>query len=266
MSKVSSYRVQRVKYSRRIWRCEGLSKDDNSKQLAIDNDVGKLLERGWLSKQSSELRSAILTNVEFRSFAHEAPIFHVEDPSPMLCGIAEGSVMMACPHPIYGLLNVHLKNEGGWFGIAGLHFSVNRIFSAFSRGPTRLAILRRPAYLQIRDTSAEFAKAFDNLQLSEFHLILRSGLDLLVRDNRARLISRLITISEVGLTAPASMPIQLPLTHDELARMCNLSRKTVQAYLDDLEKQGLCKVGYRSLEITDPPALLELINTLAEAD
>ena len=243
-----------------------MTKDDDSKQQATVNNIGSLLARGWLSKQSSELRSAILSNVEFRSFAHEAPIFHADDPSPMLCGIAEGSVIVACPHPIYGLLNVHLKNEGGWIGIAGLYFNVDRIFSAFARGPTRLAILRRPAYLQIRDTSAEFAKAFDNLQLSDLHLILRSGLDLLVRDSRLRLITRLMTISEIELTAPASMPILLPLTHDELATMCNLSRKTVQAYLDELEKQGLCKVGYRSLEITDPSALVQLIKTFSEGD
>ena len=75
-----------------------------------------------------------------------------------------------------------------------------------------------------------------------------------------------MTISEVDLTAPASMPIQLPLTHDELATMCNLSRKTVQAYLDELEKEGLCKVGYRSLEITDPSALVQLIKTFSEGD
>jgi CRP-like cAMP-binding protein len=184
----------------------------------------------------------------------------------MLCGIAEGSVMMACPHPVYGLLNVHLKSVGGWFGIAGLHFNVDRIFSAFARGPTRLVILHRAAYLQIRDSDSEFENALDTLQLIDFHLILRSGLDLLVRDSRLRLISRLMTISEIELTAPASMPIQLPLTHDELATMCNLSRKTVQAYLDELEKQGLCKVGYRSLEITDPSALVQLIKTSSEAD
>ncbi len=75
-----------------------------------------------------------------------------------------------------------------------------------------------------------------------------------------------MTISEVDLTAPANMPIQLPLTHDELATMCNLSRKSVQAYLDELEKQGFCKVGYRSLEITDPPALVQFMKKFSEAD
>ncbi|MEE4236712.1 MAG: Crp/Fnr family transcriptional regulator [Anderseniella sp.] len=230
------------------------------------DDVENLLERGWLSRQSADFTSAVLAKAEIRSLADGAPIYHVDDTAPLLCGIAEGAVILACPHPIYGLLDVHLKIASEWFGIFGLQHNAGRLFSAVARGSTRIVVLRRTAYLELRGRNSEFEEAFNSLHLSECQVILRSALDLLVQDYRARLISRILTLCLVDLEAPGRKPIQLPLTQRELAEMCNLSRKSVQSYLSDMEKDGLCKVGYRSLEITNPAALVQLMRTLAETD
>jgi CRP/FNR family cyclic AMP-dependent transcriptional regulator len=65
--------------------------------------------------------------------------------------------------------------------------------------------------------------------------------------------------STVDLAA-AAQP-QLRITHEEISRVCDLSRQTVTTILGEMRDAGIVELGLRSIRLTDRARLEQLIET-----
>src|SRR5690606_13827323 len=72
---------------------------------------------------------------------------------------------------------------------------------------------------------------------------------------RVSYVVRQLTREAYGANDQDPRPIHI--THDEIARVCELSRQTVTKALGEMQRKGLVRLGLRSIEVIGRQRLLE---------
>ena len=104
---------------------------------------------------------------------------------------------------------------------------------------------------------------FSTLMLWNLDSALQTAIDLLIKDPKARVCARLLTLC--GQRAQQAAPkeaIELPLTQDQFAGMCGLSRKSVHVALNRLEAEGLCENRYGTIVVPNAEELKKSLMSL----
>ena len=106
----------------------------------------------------------------------------------------------------------------------------------------------------------ECAWPFFNLLAVNSQEYMLRNIDLLIQDPRLRMCSRLLTLAgRLSQYLPPS-PVTIPISQEELAMVCNLSRQSVHIFLTELAQKGICKLQYREIKILDVAALSAIID------
>jgi len=168
----------------------------------------------------------------------------------------EGAVLIGVPHPIIGLYQAHLGRPGDWFGEAAALYGVTRRVAVEARAPVKILYLSIQAVQELLLEQPLWQKNLSSLLLWNLESAIRTGVDLLIQDPKARVCARLLTLCGVraGQNLPKG-PVELPLTQDQLAMMCGLSRKSVHRALNSLESDGLCENRYAGIVVPNPASL-----------
>ncbi len=212
--------------------------------------------RGWLSLQPAAFRDELLRRTGLKSYVRGEYIYHLEDAPGMMFGIVEGAVLIGVPHPIVGLYQAHLGRPGDWFGEAAALHGVTRRVAVEARAPVQILYLPVKAVQEMLQEQPLWQRNLSTLLLWNLEIAIRTGIDLLIQDPRARVCARLLTLCGVraGQELPKG-PVELPLTQDQLATMCGLSRKSVHRALNSLESERLCENRYAEIVVSSPEAL-----------
>ena len=100
--------------------------------------------------------------------------------------------------------------------------------------------------------------------LSELHLreSVRTIVELSQRDSFSKVCARLFSLGLSLVHGGNIQPIEIPVTHDEFANLCGVSRKTLERVLGELKQNSVIEVHYRSITILD----LKKLSAIAAGD
>lgn len=213
-------------------------------------------ELGWLSQQPEEFHKGLLSRTELKSYAKGQYLYHLDDLSHMMFGVVKGAVLIGVAHPTLGLYQAHLGRPGEWYGEDAAMQGASRLVAVEACVPTHILCLPTEAVLGMLKEQPLWYRNISALLLWNLERAVRTATDLLITDPNVRVRARLLTLCGYGICQDfPDDRIELPLTQDQFAMMCGLSRKSVHLSLHRLESEGLCENRYGGIVVPSAEAL-----------
>ncbi len=229
------------------------------KQDAFD----AMRRQGWLANQPDEFCTRLLTDANVRAFEPGQVVFNAADDAHSLVGVASGSLEVFVYHPQLHEQLLHISRPGTWFGQRVAYgASQRRSVSVRARTRTSAVVIPRQKIEAMIKEEPLCLKYF--ALLSELHLqeCLTVIVELSQRDSFSKVCTRLISLGISLVRGGNAATIEIPVTHDEFAGLCGISRKTLSRVLNELKQAGVVDVHYRSITILD----VKLLSAIAAGD
>jgi len=212
-----------------------------------------LLNRGWLTTQSTDFSNALLEVARIREYQTGQSIFFAGDEMDGLDGLISGSVGVYSAPTENPPVLYHIAGPGLWTDGGRVHSKENtRVVSPVARNDVTTAHVRREA---LQDLEAEFPDL--RLRLVSLSSIYIHFFSLLHADNANRNIEARTraTVRRLlgerwlpGCEFPGD-PEEIFVTQDEIAELANLSRNAVGPILRKLEQAEAISLGYRKITV-----------------
>jgi len=212
-----------------------------------------LLNRGWLTTQSTDFSSALLEVAQIREFRAGQSIFFEGDEMDGLDGIVSGWVGVYSAPTENPPVLIHFMGPGDWGGGGPILSDENtRISSPVARTDVKVVHITRKS-LKVLETEFPDLRlrlvTLGSIYLDFFKVLYadNSGKDIDARTRAA--VRRLLGESFLpGCEFPGD-PIEIPVTQDEIAELTRLSRNAVGPILRTLERAGAISLGYRKITV-----------------
>ena len=151
-----------------------------------------------------------------------------------------------------------LLGPGSFYGIGNVIRGIDTRAEARAAGVTELAVMEGPAFLEILDSAPRLWRHVAVM----LHKRLTHAM-WAVRDNSVaplleRMVRRLLAHAMASGADLAAGPAALRLTQTDLGRMLGTSRSRINGILKRLEREGLVRIGYRTIALTDAAGLRKL--------
>lgn len=229
-----------------------------SGKLSLEEAVGVARSKGWLARQSADFQEAVCAAGQLRSFAKNEPLFHIEDDALEIYCMVEGAAVIQVAHPVVGLLAGHVIRSGEWFGEPASLGRRPRLASVQARGRCQALAVQRKAIEGIIALNPGFSLNFFDLMAGNAEAYMLHAVDLMIRNPKVRLCSRLLTLAGRRINELPTPPVAIPLSQNELALTSSLSRQTINQLLSELVRVGICELRYREIRILDVEALVRM--------
>jgi CRP-like cAMP-binding protein len=223
--------------------------------MNFEQALGVARSSAWLARQSAPFQAALAPKLKLRMVRKGEALFHLDDEASELFCVTGGAIGGAIEHPLLGLITIAVWRPGDWFGQSACLGTHRRLVSAHARDVTHVLSLSREAVNEMVKLEPGFAAGFFDLIADKTEVCHLREADLLIGDARLRLYSRLLTLSGRRRYRKPGQPIQLPLSKEEMAMACSMSRQTVHRLLSELAEEGICRMGYREITLLDPETL-----------
>jgi CRP/FNR family cyclic AMP-dependent transcriptional regulator len=224
----------------------------------LDRDAACEIVRnkGWLRHTPVSFRSAVLERCRLEQFAAGTPVYSIGDEPGGMYGVVAGALGISVAPGEHGPYTAHLATSGAWFGEA----------AAFTRQPRRVGLTatRDTELLHLplcaiddivrRDPGAW--RFFGFVTIGQLDAAIGGSDDLMTRDHAERFVAVLLRLANCRYFSPRkSRPIEVDISHEDLAHMANVARTTAGAILRKLEAEGHLELSYRRISILAPDAL-----------
>ena len=194
----------------------------------------------WLMPLPDTLAERILAETRTMPIARGALIYDVGDAPDGIYRIISG-VIPAHSRDAAPLIG-HLLGPGAWFGEGAALTRLPRVMSASALIETRLGFLPIDTIEDIGNEFPEFWRGLASLAATDTALAVQVARDLMITRPEDRVIAVLRRLAEsLGRSAA------IPLSQEQLADMCVLSRGAVSRILSRLEGAGKVRRGYREI-------------------
>ncbi|WP_161957179.1 Crp/Fnr family transcriptional regulator [Aestuariivirga litoralis] len=223
-------------------------------------DVNTLAKSsGWLSKQPSEFQEALLSRCNLRRHVAGEIICNVGDRFTGMFGLVTGIMKIEFATPGQDLKIASVKQSNFWFGQAS---SLTREAHSVTVTVTKPSSILHISHERFEELMADasYARCFALLTVEHYYEAATALAHLLSDRTEHRIASRLALLAE---KAGGVTPIELCVTQNDLAEMCNLSRSVVLQVLKRLEDRGIIQTAYRRIQISDPVSLLAFCSETA---
>jgi len=216
--------------------------------------------KGWLSRTPASFQRAVLDRCRLEKFKVGTPIYSIGDEPGGIFGIVSGCLGISVVPRELGPYIAYFATPGAWFGQA----------SAFTRGPRRVGLTatRDAALLHLPLRAIDEIVRHDPSTWRLFALPLFEHLDvaiggsddLMQRNHVKRFVAVLLRLGNCRLVSPRNhSPIDIDLSHDDLAYMANVARTTAGAILRKLQAEGHLAMSYGRISILAPDALRRML-------
>jgi CRP-like cAMP-binding protein len=218
--------------------------------MTLTEAAAVMAEHGWLSRRPAEFRDAVVSRCRIRHYEAQEAVYREGDASSSIMGLVSGRWFVRVP-PADIAITIGLP--GFWIGEAGFFRGADRAASVISATPS-VGLYLAPAAFEELITRADYCRHFAaNTAETLAEAIAVIG-NLSQPRSDIRVAQRLVTMA-VFNDQPGD--ITLPLSQADLAELCNLSRSTTIAILQQLADAGLISLGYRRILINDLTALTD---------
>ncbi len=226
-----------------------------------EEGMGILRNRGWLAATPAEFRQAILSDSDWRRIEAGAPIQAGGEEEGELIGLARGIVEM---RTIFGRADtplMHLAHSVFWFGYVPILTGRPRGIAAAAKTSVWLARVPQAAVRAQLARRPEWWRHLMQLSIIYGEVSQTIAADLLIRDSERRSAAVLLRLAGRRFAGPDdNLPVEVPVTQDELAGASNLSRNSVGTMLQQLKARGMIEQGYRVLIVVAPAALRAFVD------
>ena len=228
----------------------------------MDQEEGMriLAGRGWLSATPVDFQRAILSRSRWQVLESGEPIQAGGEEFGELIGLAHGAIEMRTILGPSDTPLMHVAHPVFWLGYVPLILGRPRRIAASAKAPSLLARVAQDAARKILTERPEWWQYFLQPAIIYGDVSQTVAADLLIRDSERRCAATLLRLSGRHFAGPDdATPIEVPLTHDELAGAANLSRNSVGTILRRLANRGLIELGYRAVTLRASTALRALV-------
>lgn len=148
---------------------------------------------------------------------------------------------------------------GSFYGLAHVIGSENAIVEARAFGPTELALIEGEPFLAMLDANPRLWRHVVRLLVHRLSLAMSVIRDFSVAPLDQRIARRLLgQAMGGGADIGGGAPVEMRVNQSDLSRMLGSSRSRVNAELKRLESQGLLRIGYRAITLTNLARLREI--------
>jgi CRP/FNR family cyclic AMP-dependent transcriptional regulator len=217
--------------------------------------------KGWLRHTPASFQRAVLDRCRLEQFAAGEPVYSVGDDPGGMYGVVTGALGISVAPGDDGPYVAHLAMTGFWFGEA----------AAFTRQPRRVGLtatrdaelLHLPLHaideIVGRDPAAW--RQFGLITIAQLDAAIGATDDLMIRDHVKRFVAVLLRFANCRYVSPRDgLPIEVDISHEDLAHKSNVARTTAGAILRTLEAKGVLALSYRCIQILKPVALRDMLS------
>jgi CRP-like cAMP-binding protein len=211
-----------------------------------------LLDKCVLFKALNEQeRRDLAVHARSRTFAPNAPIFHIGEPGSSMMGVMVGTVRISLPGSKGKNLILADLPAGEFFGEIALLDGKPRSASATALTKCELLILERRDFLPFLErTPTACLNIMQQLFCARLRRTDERMSEIAFFDLSARLARTLLRYP-----APRHGPPKISLSQEELAEMVGGTRENVNRYLREWQRRGILQLKNRWTIILEPKAL-----------
>jgi len=203
------------------------------------------------------MQDHLLAGAEWRRLAPREALFQAGDNRPGLFGVASGTIGFESGLAGAELSLVTLAPAPLWIiGQPDLDGRI-RVNSGVARTDLLVAHLSGPAVAALLAANPAFYPFLIRVVAGLFWMAMAGLADGLIPDNRQRCIATLLRAG--GVRQQGDAAVTVPISHEELSTLSNLSRQSVAGIVHELADAGLVALGYRRLTLVAPARLRALL-------
>ena len=121
--------------------------------------------------------------------------------------------------------------------------------------PSAVLLVESAELRRIAAAQADFWRHVAQLAVENHHRSIGLAHELMIRGGRRRLAALLARLS--GLREEVvPHPLVIDATQTDIAEVANLARSVVSSFLKEMERDGILRLGWSSIEILAPDRLL----------
>lgn len=222
---------------------------------SINRVLGILRRNRWFADLPDELQLLIV----HRSIVRKSPKKYVamhEDSAPKgMYAVLQGQVALTRRISDDQTFFYYLGGPGFWFGDTASLTKLHTLVSVTARTELEYLFLPIDKIDAILEARPLFYRHFVKLPLERSHVMIRSLAQAHTLAPEASLRARLADVCDlIGLDGVDSEEIELSMSQTDLAQMIGCSRQTMNGLLQELEKQGLIRMGFGKVFVLDKSA------------
>jgi CRP/FNR family transcriptional regulator, cyclic AMP receptor protein len=211
---------------------------------------------GWASRLPERTREAFLAAGRLRTISEGERLFSMGEPQGPMLFIAEGCLAAEVAPSIKLPNKCMLLYPGAWLA-EGPVMMKSRVVGFYATRPSTILMISEADVRRVASVHADLWRWLALLTLENHYRTMGLAHDLMIRGGRRRfaaLLARMAGLRDEVVPNPAI----IDATQAEVGELVNLARSVVSTFLKEMERNGILRVHWSTVEILRPDLLLEL--------
>lgn len=208
-----------------------------------------LLQARWMRNLSPAQQRVVRDGAEGRHFKAGEFALHAGEPVEHWTGIVDGFAKMSVTSAQGKVSTLTGVCSGVWFGEGSLMKREPRRYDVVALRPLHLALIPRPVFEWLRETSIPFNHYLQDLLNARLSLFIGTLSDDRLLDTDARVAHGLASLFHTDLYPHASLHVRID--QNEVGLLANVSRQRANVALRRFQELGLIRLERSGLTVLD---------------
>lgn len=222
--------------------------------------MSKISPMGWLAAMPPAFQAEIMKRVELRRVEAGRPLYLQGEEARGLYGLTEGIVEVSIVSSSGGPGLIYLARRGWWFGALEIFTTRPRRFHIQARSDCEFLFTSSAQVREICGLASDYWEPFARLMCGNYEAMADAVA--MMRDPSPD--RRVATALLILYHRQAEPDPHIQATQPDIASIANVSLRSAARELARMEKVGLVRRGYGSVEILDPARLSKSVGSLVE--
>lgn len=209
----------------------------------------------WFAALTQAQQQQLLAGAKMIQLSQGNRLFARGDSFDGIYVVLSGAVLISGLHACGKEALLTIVSCADWFGEIALFDQQSRTHDAIASSATTLLHLPAPFLQTLLAQQPLWWQLFGRLLTEKVRLVFRAMEDISLQPAKVRLARRLLMLCRLQGQQPQ---YQIPIQQEQLGQLLSLSRQTTNQLLQQLAQQGVVKLAYASIEVTDPQLLQQL--------
>jgi CRP/FNR family cyclic AMP-dependent transcriptional regulator len=212
-----------------------------------------LLRSPWFMDQPQVIRTALIDEGRTMRLQPNQWIYSEGDTDSGIYGVLEGTLRVEAAVGQDRSVLLNIVGAGEFIGQARAFGGGGRIVTARASGAATVLAVSDSSLARIAQREPDIWRVVSALVYAQLNGVVHLTALLLGLPPRMRIAARLLALPTDGAVTC--------VTQDDLAEMCGLSRKAVNAHLKALMGEGLVRTGYGGVRVLSRSRLHQLVQS-----